>query len=230
MKKKHAIVFMMAMMITTYIFPPSYIKADTLPTDDRQIKLSIKDTFPDTKLSTYMEQFDLDEDGFFDENELNQITVIDLSGRNDIQSLEGINVLTNLKELNCSDMYLTTLGISSLTQLETLFAWNNQLSQIDLTNNVSLETLNISDNPLTSIDLSQLSSLRYLNCDRTMLSTLDVSNNVNLYFLSLDSTNIQYLDLSKNIALTDFSSDKVNLSYLHLPSNGILKQVLPSKT
>ena len=34
MKKKHAIVFMMTLMITTYIFPSSHIKADTLSSDE----------------------------------------------------------------------------------------------------------------------------------------------------------------------------------------------------
>ena len=173
---------------------------------------------------------DLDEDGTFNEEEINKITTIDLSGRTEIQSLNGINTLTNLQELNCSDMYLTTLDVSALSKLQTMLASDNQFSQIDLTNNVSLEVLNISSNPLTSIDLTHLTNLSYLNCDQTLLSALDVSNNVNLYFLSLDSTNVQYLDLSKNTKLSDFSGDKVNLGYLHLPSNGNLKQIYLNKT
>lgn len=230
MKKKHAIVFMMTLMITTYIFPSSHIKADTLSSDEKMSNLSINETFPDKNLATFMKQFDLDEDGTFNEEEINKITTIDLSGRTEIQSLNGINTLTNLQELNCSDMYLTTLDVSALSKLQTMLASDNQFSQIDLTNNVSLEVLNISSNPLTSIDLTHLTNLSYLNCDQTLLSALDVSNNVNLYFLSLDSTNVQYLDLSKNTKLSDFSGDKVNLGYLHLPSNGNLKQIYLNKT
>ena len=88
--------------------------------------------------------------------------------RGTIESLDGIQYMTNLKELELSGYSIENISnLKSLTQLERLDLSNNEIKDAGpLQNLVNLEYLDLSDNSITDIKaLKNLANLRYLYLD-----------------------------------------------------------------
>lgn len=91
--------------------------------------------FPDENFRTYlMETFDQDGDGKID---VSTVTQIDCSGKN-IQSLQGIELLTELCELDCANNQLTTLDVSK----------NKKLQNLDCSTNIQLAAVTLPPQPV----------------------------------------------------------------------------------
>ncbi|MGN0638129.1 MAG: DUF4214 domain-containing protein [Huintestinicola sp.] len=183
--------------------------------------------FPDTKFKTYVRSYDDDESGGLSQEELEGVTIINISGSNGnpngYTSLKGIEYFTNLVYLDCSYNEITELDVSKNTALETLDCDNNQLTSIDVSKNTALISLNCASNQIRSIDVTnntaleslwfysnQLTSLNIgkntelgdLYCYNNQLSSLDVSGCTALKYLDCSYNEITELDVSKNTALT----------------------------
>ena len=114
------------------------------------------DMFPDNGFrSIIQEHYDLDEDGYLSDNEINTVTSINVRWE-PIYSVEGIGVFKNLKELNCSNTYVSSIDMSELK---------------------SLETLNCTMCAISTLDLSEVKGLKKLSCGTNVLTFLDVSHN-----------------------------------------------------
>ena len=114
----------------------------------------------------------------------------------EITSLSGIEFFANLKELNCSYNFLSTLPLAGLNELEHVSCTNNQLTELGIQNLPDLAFVDCSDNLLQSLNLSGLPSLTMLNCYHNELTALEVSQLPNLVTLYCFGNRLTTLDLS----------------------------------
>ena len=98
---------------------------------------------------------------------------------NKITSLTGIEHLSNLNELYCSNNQITSLDISNLSGLKFFSCLDNQLTSLDVSNNDSLIDLNCSSNLINSLSLTNNTILFSLQCYNNLLTSLDVRNGNN---------------------------------------------------
>lgn len=109
-----------------------------------------------------------DEDGNLrlTQAEIDATTTLDLSGKG-LNTLEGLEVFSNLTQLSCSNNQIAELDLAKLPRLTYLDCSGNLLKGFDLSQTPDLTYLNCSDNALTSLDVSQLSELTELYCDNS---------------------------------------------------------------
>ncbi|WP_432673054.1 DUF7619 domain-containing protein [Flavobacterium sp. SM2513] len=122
---------------------------------------------------------DANDDGEIQLQEAQQVTYLRLYDL-PINSLEGIEAFTNLTELQCWKLNLTTLDVSALTQLKLLNCAQNDLDIIDISALSNLETFLCDDNNLTTLNFLNNPNLLSIGCSDNLLTTLDVSNLANL--------------------------------------------------
>lgn len=130
--------------------------------------------FPDSTFRTYVsDNFDTDKDGTLSESEIKAAKTIDVNQKG-ITTLQGIEYLTSVQSLDCSNNKLTSLDVSELTKMSSFVCDNNQL---------------------TSLDVSKNTNLMYLMCAGNQLKTLDLSNNKYISSISCENNNLYNLDL-----------------------------------
>ena len=144
------------------------------------------------------------------DDQLQSITSISCIARN-VESLSGIEKITQLKELDVSYNALTSIDVSNNTALTKLHAPGNKLTSLDVSNNTALTELSASDNKLTSLDVSNNTALTKLDASTNRLTSLDVSNNTALTELDASYNKLTSLDLINNQELKklDFSKTVV---------------------
>lgn len=108
--------------------------------------------------------------------ELASITVLNCH-ESSITDTKGIELLTNLVELNLSDNNISSINLSSNTKITNLLLSNNKLTTIDLTKLSALENLYLNGNKFTSINVKNNRNLLVLNVNNNKLTSLDLSNN-----------------------------------------------------
>ena len=96
--------------------------------------------FPDKNFRNYLLSQRFGKDGVLTDEEIDNITIIDVSYRN-IQSLEGIESFKELRSLTCNNNRLMWLDVSKNTKLITLSCRRNRLSSLDVTKNAALKEL-----------------------------------------------------------------------------------------
>ena len=153
--------------------------------------------FPDAAFRGYvLDKLDFNGDGKLSKNEIANITKIDVginAGYGSIESLEGIQYFTSLKELTCyankltelpelpesliylgcEDNKLTALPENLPSSLAYLCCSDNLLTKLpDLPS--KLQSLNCYNNKLTSLpsNVSELGSLYVINCSNNLLEKL----------------------------------------------------------
>ena len=174
--------------------------------------------FPDAAFRNALLKFDANNDRELSKSEIYGITELSLMSRN-IESLQGIEYLTELKELSCGSNKLKTLDVSKNTKLTNLYCGENQLTELDVSNNPELVELNfvwnnvrtidtsnnsklkelaVSGNPVGKLDLSNMPDLEELFCPWSGITELDLSYNPKLYYISAIGNALTELDLSYN--------------------------------
>lgn len=148
-------------------------------------------------------QFSKDDNGFVNvaENQeiISKIKELDLSYRDDISDVDGIQYFTNLESLDIMKLGAESLDVSQMKNLKYLRCGENPLGKLDVSNNTQLE---------------------FLECFRTDISELNVSNNPNLVTLLAGFNKFTELDLSQNAKLETldltggYSDSEVPSSYL----------------
>ena len=98
--------------------------------------------FPDEVFREEIGLYDMDEDGRLSQTEAETITSLSLPGMG-ISTLKGIEYLTQLTYLDCSDNNLTELDVSNNKELVTLLCTGNQLTELDVSNNPELAEVEI---------------------------------------------------------------------------------------
>ena len=118
-------------------------------------------------------------DGVFTDAEIQNITVINVSGRN-ISSLQGIEFFTALFSLSCSNNQLTSLDVSGCTKMTNIECYNNQLTSLNVSGCTALSWIECYNNKLTSLDVSSCTALITLKAYNNQLTSLDLSKNTSL--------------------------------------------------
>lgn len=168
--------------------------------------------FPDPVFLQYIKRFDMNHDGIFSEFEIESIKTVDVSAMG-ISSLEGIQLLGALEELNCYNNQITELDIRANEQLSSLNCGKNQLSSLDVSRNPKLKILNCNDNVITEIDLRPLTELRQLYVAGNQIAELDVECSENLEVLYCSGNQLSRLSLGKldNLVRLDCSKNKIQV-------------------
>lgn len=132
----------------------------------------------------------------------------------------SITELSDLSQLSCFNKEITSVnGLQSLTGLKELDLARNAIQLIDLTTLTQLESLSLGAALLTSLDLSSNSALLKLSIwGSPLIEALDLSGNTELTSLDLsdnDKLDPKAVDLSQNKKLTNlnlFDNDGVYLN------------------
>ncbi len=227
------------------LYPADALRISSAPFNPVATGVIINSTnFPDQNFRTYIaEEFDWDGDGGLSSEEIMWATYVDVYDMG-ISSLKGIEHLTAmdcldcsnnrltsldltsnplLTDLNCSDNSLTSLNMSRNSELVDLDCANNQLTSLYVRQNKALEYLDCRENQLTSLDVAKNASLKYLYCETNRLTSLDVRQNSNLWTLSCSENSLTALDLSMNAKLNILHCRKNQLRSLDVTHNAALK-------
>ena len=181
----------------------SLIYGQSIHITDNYAVLINSNTFPDANFRSYMlMNYPL---GYMTTSDVNGCTGVYVSGRN-ISNLKGIELLTGVEALNCSDNNLTSLNVSACTKLLSLYCRNNaftslnitnlpQLTTLDVKNNASLTKLLCNNNSLSSLYLSGCNQLQELDCSYNYLGRLDLTDCTKLKKFSSYNNHLSELDL-----------------------------------
>jgi|GEM_PF-625439 len=107
-------------------------------------------------------------DEYNEEYDFSDVKVYEVSTAEKISSLKGIEYLTNLKTLKCSNHNLTEVDLSQNTKLKNIDLSYNNITSLDVTGMPDLEVMNISCTAITNIDISQNTKLITLKCASLM--------------------------------------------------------------
>ncbi|WP_209391276.1 leucine-rich repeat domain-containing protein [Chryseobacterium sp. RR2-3-20] len=167
----------------------------------------------------YENNIDLNKNGYFEENEILNVTELNLTQKN-ITNISGIENFKNLKELILNRNYirdfsplnklekLEILGISQnqnpqeidlsrIKNLKILYGAKSNLNEIKLNNQIQL--LYLGDNNFTNFDASKYINLESLNLDGCKnLTEVNISKNLKIYQLYFYGTAIKELNISNN--------------------------------
>lgn len=196
-------------------------------------------TFPDENFRKWVLKQNYGKDGVLTEQEIAGIKSIDVA-YNDIKSLKGIEIFTEIEslwcsndklseldvtnntkllDLRCSQCKLTTLDLSQNKDLYRLYCQNNPLTTLDISQNVALEQFDCSSCQLTEIDVTHNPKLKNLYCHYNPLTSLDVSQNPELEYLYCYNMPFGTLDVTKNKALKSLACSDMKLTALDLTQN-----------
>lgn len=217
----------------------------TVPNDEGELMIPVDAAhFPDAVFRDYVSRnFDLNKDGWLDEDEMDEVERIVVSGLG-ITSLQGIEYFYGLLHLDCSgNRGLTTIDVSKNENLEFFSCYDCNITNLDLSGHEGLATLFITENPLKSLNLDGCESLTVLtnnqipetieslslkdcmslvqiDCSKMPLTSLDVSDCESLESLCL---NYCYSLISVNLADADelrvFSAKYAKITDLDLSDN-----------
>lgn len=119
-------------------------------------------------------------DGDIYPSDVDEITDITINN-NGLTSLDGVEFLTSLKTIDCTDNRIETLDLYNNKELKTVKCANNELvGSLDLSDHAQLEKLEVADNYLTDVDVSHSSQLNTIDVTNNVLPALDLSNNINV--------------------------------------------------
>lgn len=94
--------------------------------------LDINKAFPDEAFRAVIKTFDTDRNGKLTESEIEAITEINCSGKG-VVSVQGIEYLTALKKLDCSNNRIETLNLSkNITLTHIVCSFNETLTAVEL--------------------------------------------------------------------------------------------------
>lgn len=174
--------------------------------------------FPDKVFREYVKQFDVDNSGVLETNEIKNVIVIGVSSKG-IVNLKGIEFFKSLGLLYCDENQLSNLDVSNNPLLKVLVCDENQLSSLDVSNNPLLTNLNCSENQLKSLDVSNNPELAILFCWKNQLKSLDVSNMLSLSELECQENQLNSLNVNNDSSLRKLYCWENQLSNLDVKSN-----------
>ncbi len=228
-------------------FPSVNVQADEeIPINetnfpDQIVSVDDSSVFPsDYFRSVIAKNVDLDNDGMLSTYEILAVKSLTVgSYSQNVNSLKGIELFTNLTELDCQYCEMYDLSEITNSKLEKLICYRSNIRNLDTGIFPELKYLDCSGcTNLESIDVSGNAILEYLNCGayldgwdenitifRNKLSGINVSNNTALETLITDYNNFSNLNVSNNIALKTLSCRGNKLTSLDLSNNTELTEV-----
>ena len=122
--------------------------------------VNINATFTDEKFRDYVDnEFNLNGNTVLEPSEYKSVNEISIRYE-EIESLKGIEVFTNLIDLSCEYSMITSLDLSKNKKLEYVSLSHNQLTKVDIGDNTNIYALRLDNNKLTTLpNLRALTSL-----------------------------------------------------------------------
>ncbi|PXE60753.1 lmo0801 family class 1 internalin [Listeria monocytogenes] len=225
MKKLCTVILFLTLLLNGFV-PNAHAKTES-PSADNNLQVAppaaIKDVFPDPAMANeVLKSLNLKKlnkkstSDTVTQTELNSLTGSFQAINKGIKSIEGVEYLQNITELDVEKNQITDIApVANLKKLTTLLINTNQITDIspvaDLAN---LTTFYCGNNPINDISAVQnLTKLSIFNCYTANVEDISpVKNLVNLKTLSLGSNNIHDIsDIEKLTALEylSFSNNPV---------------------
>ncbi|RKC71252.1 lmo0801 family class 1 internalin [Listeria monocytogenes] len=225
MKKLCTVILFLTLLLNGLV-PNAHAKTES-PSADNNLQVAppaaIKDVFPDPAMANeVLKSLNLKKlnkkstSDTVTQTELNSLTGSFQAINKGIKSIEGVEYLQNITELDVEKNQITDIApVANLKKLTTLLINTNQITDIspvaDLAN---LTTFYCGNNPISDISAVQnLTKLSIFNCYTANVEDISpVKNLVNLKTLSLGSNNIHDIsDIEKLTALEylSFSNNPV---------------------
>ncbi len=198
-------------------------------------------TFPDEVFREYVvKNFDKDSDGSLSKAEKDAVTEIRIEGKEELESLKGIEYFVNLTSLNCPWNNLTELDVSKNTKLsylnceynpvaslnlkglmylKELRCWETSIKELDVSGLESLEYIDCAESGVKVINAAGATALKRLVCNQTGLTGIDLTGATSLEVLECWGTNLITLDVSTNTNLTTLNCYNSHLEKLLLNDN-----------
>lgn len=120
---------------------------------------------------------------------------LDISGLDSLATMD-LSAFSNLQDLGCASLDLTSLDISNLPNLTVLNCSYNLLTSLDLSNHLDMVKISCGNNEIAHLDVSSLTKLRSLYASDNKLKSLDVSNNTLLQYFRVNSNDLTELNLA----------------------------------
>ena len=154
--------------------------------------------FPDEVFREYVKDFDQDKNGILSLAERKKVTEIKLDN-DDLDSLKGVELFSELKTLNCYAYYLKQVDVSKNLKLEELGLYGIYQPEIDLSKNTYLKDVSVSgtDKVLKKVTLPKASKIDDLYISADGVQSVDLLNNTELVYLRIYAP-ISKIDVSKN--------------------------------
>ncbi|MCR5664281.1 MAG: leucine-rich repeat protein [Oscillospiraceae bacterium] len=182
-------------------------------------------TFPDAAFRADVQTvFDIDLNGELNDDELASVIALDVSDR-EIASLQGVELLTALTELNCQYNRLTALDLSQNTALTKLDCSGNALTALDVSACTGLTELYCAQNLLAVLNVSGCSALTALDCSENALTALDVTGCPELTMLYCQGNGLAALNVTGCPALLSLSCGSNVLTALDVTKCSLLEEL-----
>ncbi len=161
--------------------------------------------FPDYNLREYIaEHFDTNLTQWLTPAEIAAAGDITTDGL-DIRSLEGIEYLTALHDVDISNApNLTGADLRGNPNLTGIYFRSCGLTELQVAGMPRLAALVLTDDPLTELDLSDLPGLMYVTLTGSQLETLHLSGLPKMSWLDVSGTLLTEIDLSEQTLLKRF--------------------------
>ena len=181
-----------------------------------------KTNFPDGALLWELkDKSDKDKDGWLSPLEIEATRILDISGKT-VSNMQGLEYLTGLEELYCSNNNIPEINTSKNTKLKILDCSNNSITNLNISNSKNLERLEMKNNNLVAVNLSNNSELRYIDVQDNSLNSLNVSSCVKLEELYCQNNKIPSLDLSSCNNMLSLRCENNKLLSLNLGLNKLM--------
>ncbi len=182
-------------------------------------------TFPDPIFRSYVSSaFDSNGNGVLDEKEIEYARDIYCQNMG-IESLKGIEYLTELRGLYCMDNQIATMDLSNNKLLQGVWCSGNKFTYLDFSPNPELMWVYCHDNQVSYLNVSNNPKMAYIECNTNPLKSLDVSHNPELEHLMCGSCQLTSLDLTHNPKLGHLDCFRNPLKSLDLTHNPKLKRL-----
>ena len=187
--------------------------------------VSIDRYFPDSAFRKYVkEAFDKDGDRMLSDREIANATRVNCN-KLGIQSLQGIEYLTEATYLDCGDNPLQSIDIRSNKKLTVLTCCYTDLTGLDLSGNRELKEINCFNTKISALDVSMCGKLEELFCLDSGMVSLKLGSLPNLKTLVCEANQLIRLDLSGVTGLNRLACGNNKLSSLDVTGLGALKDL-----
>lgn len=212
MIKKHGTLRIIVVVVTFFCL------AMLMSNAAKAADVDINSTFSDTLFREWVKQnCDKNNDGKLSSTEIASVTEISITFEDELTTLQGLGVFTNLEKLNviyCES--LSSLDVSKNTKLKELYCYNNHLTSLSLSNNANLEVLYCYCNQLTRLDVSKNTKLKVLHCG---------DRGTDYYLYNVETNSFPKLDLRNNVLLEEVDCTCCGVEYIYVSGLTKLKEL-----
>ena len=155
---------------------------------------------------------------------LNRSAYFSCAGQN-ISNLKGIELLTAVRELDCSNNQIEDFDLSQCKHLTKLNCDNNRIQEIDDSRLSRLNGLSCSNNKLVRLDLSRSKNLTRLLCKSNQIDSVRFPQKNRIHIIEISNNLLKEIDLSNMQSLTALQIKNNRLNALDVSQNPNLMEI-----